>query len=374
MKLSSEEFRAEWSALLDSVAGEEIRESRFVRIPANRPPWTATGIEFAPGEQVTIFSAGRVWLAANSAAWQGSHFALWFRIGGRAPIFRASRGSRTFVAQAAGELEMANIFPTMWADESGAVAATDELFQRAAGGFDVLLIRWRNDAKAGLDQLARGSSSMARVAAAELASVRQPRQTPAGWKHLWMVGESEVFSEIQPGVIRCDVADEAAIIQKPVAAPFSPGTHLGWWWKIDSLPATSDESALSNHDYLSVAVEFDNGRDLTYFWSAVLAPETSFHCPVSMWRGRETHLAIRGGASDLGRWINEKRDLWDDYAKAIGGPPPARIVAVWLIAVSNFRHGHGRCEYRDLELTDRGGTRISVTARTEKHGARPGVT
>jgi len=37
--------------------------------------------------------------------------------------------------------------------------------------------------------------------------------------------------------------------------------------------------------------------------------------------------------------MKEKRNLWNDYAKAIGGPPPARIVAVWLIAVSNFRHG-----------------------------------
>jgi Protein of unknown function (DUF3047) len=363
--MTSEEFRAEWSALLDSAARDEIRESRFVHVFANRPPWTATGMELARGEQVTIFCAGRVWLAANSATWQGSHFALWFRIGGRAPIFRASRRSRTFVAQAAGELEMANIFPTMWADESGAVAATDELFQRAAGGFDVLVIRWRNDAKAGLGQLARGSSPMARVAAGELASVRQPQQPPTGWKHLWVVGESDVFSEIEPGVIRCDVADEAAIVQKPLAAPFSPGTHLGWSWKIDSLPTTGDESSLSNHDYLSIAAEFDNGRDLTYFWSAALAPETSFHCPVSMWRGRETHMVVRTGTSDLGRWINEKRNLWNDYAKAIGGPPPARIVAVWLIAVSNFRHGHARCEYRDLELIDGSGTRIPVTARPE---------
>ncbi len=361
--MTTEEFRAEWSAHLDSAARDEIRETRFVYVPANRPPWTATGIELAPGEQVSIFSAGRAWLAANSAVWQGSHFALWFRIGGKAPIFRASRGSRTFVVQQAGELEMANIFPTMWADESGAAAATAELFKRAAGGFDVLVIRWRKDAEAGLEQLARGSAHSARIAAGELASVRQPPQPPAGWKYLWMVGESEVFSEIEQGVIRCDVADEAAILQKPISALFDSDTQVSWSWKIDSLPTTGDESSLSNHDYLSIAVEFDNGRDLTYFWSAALAPETSFHCPVSMWRGRETHLAVRTGNSDLGRWINEKRNLWNDYAKAIGGPSPARIVAVWLIAVSNFRHGHGRCEYREIELIDGSGTRIPVTAR-----------
>jgi len=363
--VTTEEFRAEWSSHLDSAASEEIRESRFVHVPANCPPWTASGIELALGEQVSIFATGRAWLASNSAAWQDSHFALWFRIGGKAPIFRASRGSRTFVVRQAGELEMANIFPTMWADESGAVAATAELFQRAAGGFDVLVIRWRRDAQAGLAQLARGSAHCARIAAGELAAVRQPPHPPSGWNYLWMVGESDVFSEVERGVIRCDVADEAAILQKPVSAPFDSDTHLGWSWKIDSLPATGEESSLSNHDYLSIAVEFDNGRDLTYFWSAALAPETSFHCPVSMWRGRETHLVVRSGNSDLGRWMKEKRNLWNDYAKAIGGPPPSRIVAVWLIAVSNFRHGRARCEYRDLELINAGGTRTLVTALSE---------
>ncbi|MGH9645390.1 MAG: DUF3047 domain-containing protein [Bryobacteraceae bacterium] len=257
----------------------------------------------------------------------------------------------------------------MWADESGAIAGNGELFQRVAGGFDVLVIRWRRDAEAGLEQFTRGSAHSARTVAGELASVRQPQQPPAGWKYLWMVGESDVFSEVDQGVIRCDAADEAAILQKPLSAPFNAGTRLGWSWKIDALPTAGDESALSSHDYLSVAVEFDNGRDLTYFWSAGLAPETSFPCPVSTWRRRETHLVVRSGNSDLGRWMDEDRNLWNDYAKAIGGSRPAGIVAVWLIAVSNFGHGHARCEYRDLELINGGGTPMRVTARRETHGA-----
>jgi hypothetical protein len=108
-----------------------------------------------------------------------------------------------------------------------------------------------------------------------------------------------------------------------------------------------------------LAVEFDNGQDLTYLWSAALEPERSFRCPVASWRQRETHIVIRSGHEDLGRWIDEERDLWRDYQNAIGSPP-ARIVGVWLIAASIFQHGQGRCEYRDIELAAAFGVRRVV--------------
>jgi Protein of unknown function (DUF3047) len=110
---------------------------------------------------------------------------------------------------------------------------------------------------------------------------------------------------------------------------------------------------------VSLAVEFDNGQDLTYLWSAALDPEFSYRCPISSWRNRETHLVIRSGSGQLGRWINEEREVWRDYERAVG-TPPARIVAVWLIAVSIFQHGAARAEYRNIELC-RGSEVLRVT-------------
>ena len=47
-----------------------------------------------------------------------------------------------------------------------------------------------------------------------------------------------------------------------------------------------------------------------------------------------------------------------DYARAVGAPP-ARIVRVWLIAVSVFQRGEGICDYADIELVD-GERRLKV--------------
>ena len=103
------------------------------------------------------------------------------------------------------------------------------------------------------------------------------------------------------------------------------------------------------HDYLSIAVEFDNGQDLTYYWSVNLPPETAFRCPLPNWQARETHLVVRSGQEGLGLWLEEERNLYTDYQRAIG-KPPSRVVRVRLIAVSLFQRLEGQCEYGAIEV------------------------
>ena len=86
-------------------------------------------------------------------------------------------------------------------------------------------------------------------------------------------------------------------------------------------------------------------------WSSSLPEGTIFRCPLPLWDKVETHWVLRADAGELGRWLAEARPLRADYAKAIG-TPPARIVKVWLIAVSVFQRGEGICEYADIELVD----------------------
>jgi hypothetical protein len=51
----------------------------------------------------------------------------------------------------------------------------------------------------------------------------------------------------------------------------------------------------------------------------------------------------------LGQWLPEERNLYADYVRWVG-EPPARIVRVWLIALSLFRRQEGQCEYGSIEL------------------------
>jgi len=324
----------------------------FVNLAAERPPWTDTGIEVAQGDRLSVFCAGRAWIKKHPQAWVEPYFALWLRIGEPAKMFRTPRGSFTFIAGHSGPLYLSNVFPGQWVDAYGRMANTAVVQESAAGEFAVLLIRWRADPAQGLSELAHRPGPAARLAEEELQRLRNPVVIPEGWTYLPSLGDAGIFSRADlPGaaVIRCQCDNDAMILQKSLEAPFAPDTRVRWSWKVESLPSMRAEDSLTTHDYLSLAVEFDNGQDLTYLWSAALEPERSFRCPIASWSKRETHIVIRSGSEGLGRWIKEERNLWRDYQNAIGSPP-ARIVGVWLIAASIFQHGRGRCEYREIEL------------------------
>jgi hypothetical protein len=65
----------------------------------------------------------------------------------------------------------------------------------------------------------------------------------------------------------------------------------------------------AKHDDLSIALKFDNGQDLTYMWSAERPEGQGFRCPLHAWDTRKTHVVVRSGGGDLGRWFSEERNI-----------------------------------------------------------------
>ncbi|HTQ24625.1 MAG TPA: DUF3047 domain-containing protein [Candidatus Binataceae bacterium] len=350
---SLEQFESALRPIVAEAERDAIAQCWIVRLAANRPPWTPSGIELSAGDRVSVFSAGRASIAAAPEIWVGSHCALWMRVGIAGEIFRTPGRSYTFTAQSGGELYLCNLFPGDWADRHGALATDPRAYDRIAGTIAVLVVRWKAGPQAGLERLAAGASAGAAIMRAEAERLKHPALTPAGWHYMWSIGDSGVFDSGRgvrgEPIIRCRVNDDATILQRPVHLKFNDSVRLRWSWKIDALPASEREDAVPTHDYLSIAVEFDNGQDLTYMWSAAMTPERSFRCPIPRWSKRETHMVVRSGKERLGERVSEERGVWDDYRRAIG-TQPANIVAVWLIAVSVFTHTDSYCEFSDIEL------------------------
>jgi hypothetical protein len=192
--------------------------------------------------------------------------------------------------------------------------------------------------------------------------LQQGRTAPDGWHYLWRLGEAEIFRESDlepPGggpCISCHTHRDVGILQHDIDIALTPETRLAWQRKVDELPSRLREDTTPTHDYLSLAVEFDNGLDLSYYWSASLAPETWYACPLENWKDKETHLVIRSGHADLGRWHPEERNVYDDYHRTIApralGRPAARITRIWFIAVSLFQRNTGRCHYAEIRVSN----------------------
>ena len=181
---------------------------------------------------------------------------------------------------------------------------------------------------------------------------------PEGWAYLPELapyGPADIF-HIVPGdtgpkrQMKAHTAKNVGILTRDVDVPLAAATMLGWRWKVDQIPSKLAETDPAHHDYFSIAVKFDNGRDLTYMWSSSLAPQFGFDCPLPGWTGREYHVVVRSGASELGQWLKEQRHISADYAKYIGGKTPARITQVWLIANTILQQGEANASFGDITL------------------------
>jgi len=354
------EFRATLGPWVASLPPGLVTRHAFYRLPATRPPWFDTGIDLAAGEQVTLLADGRVHLSRALDIWVGPSFQLWCRVGERGPVFRGTRATNTFTAREGGRLWLASYFPGEWADSSGRIGTPPGDYAAVSGGLSVLVLRWApgTDVQGLFSGFARDNRAPGLVLA-EAERFDQPVPVPEHWDYLWYLGPGEIFrpSTADDGrpAIGCHTHGDVGILRRDARCTLGPGTRLHWSWRVDELPIDLAEDTLPSHDYLSIAVEFDDGQDLTYYWSAALPEGTVYRCPLPTWRDRETHVVVRSGRAGLGRWFQEERDLHADYRRILGGPA-REVVRVWLIANSLFQRGHGRCEYASIRLITNEGT------------------
>ena len=351
--LAHSEFAQSCERLLARVASDAIAHHAIYYLPSTERPWFDTGLDLAAGERVTLICAGRVFLSEPLDLWVGPQFQLWTRVGEAGRIFNNEGNGNSFVIEQAGRLYFAGALPGQWGDETGRLAPGDNDSSALKGGISILVIRWRTSIESGLEAVLE-QGDVAALFAEERARLKRNPATPAGWDYLWFLGRSTIFQQGQAhdrDCIQCRTRENVGILQKPASLPLTPSTTLAWDWKIDALPSDLPEDSALSHDYMSIAVEFNNGRDITYYWSRELPVGKGYWCPLPAWKDREFHIVIRSGAQDLGRWVRDERNLFEDYRRYIGAPP-SRIVRVWLIAVSLFQRKEGVSSYANIQVAD----------------------
>lgn len=346
------DFRARIERALASL-GDAVLRCDWVRVTPDASPWIDSGIALAPQRPVTLMASGMLYASRGLDVGFEPKVGLWYRVGdgelakiiGNASTLNSAQGGRLhFVAKPPGE----------FADRRGAFEA--HVPRSGIGGsFDVAVIQWRDDGIAALEAASRLEPELFGPA---LARLQSPVAVPAGWHYLWRLGQGEIFTPDAHDTsgLCCHTHADVGILQFPVDRPFTEDSAVSWSWCVSLLPSMLPEHTEPTHDYLSLAVEFDNGLDLTWMWSCALPVDTIFQCPLAWWKERETHWVVRSGYAQLGQWLDERRNLAADYRRAIGGPLPQRIVGVWLIANTVFQRGEGRCRYRQVALHDASGT------------------
>jgi Protein of unknown function (DUF3047) len=347
--------KAAWAKAIEA-SGPQVHKHAILEVPADSPDWVDSGLDLRAGEEVSLLSTGIVWFAQELGIGIKGDVALWHRIGTEGDIAKSIGTTTSFRADRDGRLMLITKPPGEWLDMTGRFEP-DYPHAGATGALSVAVLVWPGPAKEGLVRFRAKDETG--LTAREILRLDKSAGAPSGWRHMWRLGESQIFraepAGPEPVRICCLTSHNVGILQYPVDVALDRSTRLAWAWRANELPSKLREDSLPTHDYLSIAVEFDNGLDLTYMWSAALPEGKVFRCPLPWWDKRETHQVVRSDLAKLGQWLEEEQPVLDDYERAIGGSPPTRIIAIWLIAVSIFQQGHGSCDYARIRLKNDSG-------------------
>lgn len=346
------------SSLIDRAKSPELREARVFELKGSDLPWKDLGITLEKGQEATFLLGGRVWLSREHDLWVEPGVAFHVRTRGSRPMFNPMANSGTMTAVASGPLEMARSL-VEFQDDKGELAVPKDAYAKADAHIYGMALVWRGNARAGLESLLT-HGDVDGIVAAELARLQSPRKLPPGWHNFFMLGgDAVIFNDIGNGAIAVEPLKNAGILQRPVDLALKPGTKLSWDWIVEELPSRLPEDQLTSHDYMSIAAEFDDGQDLTYFWSCSLPVGKAFRCPIPRWTPLESHMAVRSGTADLGKWVSDERDIYEDYKQHIGGPAKS-VTRIWLLGVSLFQRHPGSCRFGNMQISQPGAVAMTL--------------
>ncbi len=346
--LDRDEFIGGLERLLRNTRSTELEEFKFFHLHNTDMPWKDLGMGAKHGQAVTFLVGGRIWLSREHDLWVEPGVAFHVRSAGRKPMYNTMVNNGTMFAAHDGKIEIARSLAE-WISEDGDLWTPPEPYQQADAEIYGVALKWKGDAEAGIRSLLAGGD-VGGVLGEERSRLAGSQPLPAGWhNHFNAGGDDVIFRSGGPGQITCQSHKTGGLLRHPADMPLAPNTRLRWKWMVEELPSQLPEDQLAGHDYLSVGVEFDDGQDLTYFWSSNLPPGTTFRCPIPRWNEIETHMVIRTGYEGLGQWVNEDRDVFADYHTHVAGPAQ-NIVRVWLLAVTIFQRRHAACRYAGISL------------------------
>ena len=147
---------------------------------------------------------------------------------------------------------------------------------------------------------------------------------PAGWELKEKSGKAD-FAVIKDGDVaagRFRSANTSFSLQKEVKVDLKQHPLLTWKWKVTRLPAGADFRKSKTDDQAAqLFVAFSKTKAIVYIWDttapAGLMEDTS---PAPFMTVKI--VVLRSGPAELGKWIVETRNVYDDYKKLYGSEPP----------------------------------------------------
>jgi len=177
---------------------------------------------------------------------------------------------------------------------------------------------------------------------------------PAGWELKEKNGKAD-FAVVKDGDVaagRFRSTNTSFSLQKKVNVDLKQFPLLTWKWKVTKLPAGGDFRKSKTDDQAAqLFAAFSKTKAIVYIWDTTapvgLMEDTS---PVPFMSVKV--VVVRSGPAELGKWIAETRNVYDDYKKLYGSEPP-EVSGIRLQINSQHTGTSAESYFADVKFTSR---------------------
>jgi len=184
---------------------------------------------------------------------------------------------------------------------------------------------------------------------------------PESWgvkKGLWYVSGDgnktwKVKKENNNRYLSADSRGDSFTIGKKYEYSLEKFKYLNWRWRIHTLPTGGMEKDKETGDSAAgVYVIFDGfviPYSIKYVWSSTMKVGTIVKSPFS---GRTRIIVIRSGKEYTGSWIEEKRNVYEDFKKAFNvKSPDKKLCGIAVLTDSDNTGSRARADYDNIVAT-----------------------
>jgi hypothetical protein len=151
-----------------------------------------------------------------------------------------------------------------------------------------------------------------------------PRGMPPTWELKVKSGKA-AFDVMRDGdipALHLMSADSSFSVQGKVNVDVKRYPVLSWKWKVTQLPKGGDfRKSRTDDQAAQLFVAFTKAKAIVYIWDTT-APQGLMESTSPVPFMTVKVVVVRSGPAELGKWIAETRNVYEDFKKFYGDEPP----------------------------------------------------
>ena len=147
------------------------------------------------------------------------------------------------------------------------------------------------------------------------------------WRKKVFDGETDYFITVEDGRECIKAVSEDAASGLFYKIEFDPKQYpvISWSWKVENIIESGNALTREGDDYAAriyvvfPSVLFWRTKAINYIWANKLKQNTAVPNPFTE---NDIMIAVESGPARVGQWVEERHNIYEDFKKQFGFPPP----------------------------------------------------